>query len=178
VQRCNCGTDDAELRSHSNECQGYNSAGKPINVWDARVLSRFRDLLEWIIDHLGLTLGLLALSVVLLVVSLWASYRYLVSIPSDYFSHSHRPLETWRESHPALRWSILVGKNVLGVVLIILGLIMLFTPGQGILTLLLGVSLADIPGKRSVERRLIRQPQVLRVVNRMRDRAGKPPLTF
>ena len=45
---------------------------------------------------------------------------------------------------------------------------MLFTPGQGILTLLLGISLADIPGKRALEQRMIRQPRILYIVNQLR----------
>jgi hypothetical protein len=55
---------------------------------------------------------------------------------------------------------------------------MIFTPGQGILSLLLGLTLIDIPGKRTLERKIIQRPSVLRVVNHLRARADKPPLEF
>jgi hypothetical protein len=53
---------------------------------------------------------------------------------------------------------------------------MLFLPGQGILTMLIGISMLDFPGKRNIEAKLIGQPTVLGVINGMRKRRGKPPL--
>jgi hypothetical protein len=53
---------------------------------------------------------------------------------------------------------------------------MFFTPGQGILTLLLGMSLVDVPGKQRLMRKLIRRPRVLKVINRLRAKADQPPL--
>jgi hypothetical protein len=64
------------------------------------------------------------------------------------------------------------------VLLIVAGLILSFTPGQGILTLLLGISLPDIPGKQALERKIVQRPPVLKLVNRMRARANQPPLSF
>jgi hypothetical protein len=48
-------------------------------------------------------------------------------------------------------------------------------PGQGVLTILLGVMLLDFPGKRELEAKLVSRPQVYRAVNRLRARYGKPP---
>jgi hypothetical protein len=45
--------------------------------------------------------------------------------------------------HP-VRW---IARNLFGYVLIILGIIQLFVPGQGILTILAGLAIADWPGK-------------------------------
>lgn len=69
-------------------------------------------------------------------------------------------------------------KNLGGVVLVALGLIMAVpgVPGQGLLTALIGLSLLSFPGKRRLERRLIRRPVVLRAINRLRDRFDRPPL--
>ena len=80
--------------------------------------------------------------------------------------------------HPAWRWTLAIAKNLFGALLVVLGVVMIFTPGQGLLALVLGISLLDIPGKRALERRLIQQPKVLGVINRMRARAGRPPLVF
>ncbi len=51
---------------------------------------------------------------------------------------------------------------------------MLFTPGQGILSLLVGVILCDFPGKRRVERKIIERPLVLSTINRIRARYNRP----
>jgi len=48
--------------------------------------------------------------------------------------------------------------------------------GPGVLFILLGLGFIDFPGKRSLERRLLRQPHVLSSVNKMRGRFGKPPI--
>ena len=51
-----------------------------------------------------------------------------------------------------------------------------YLPGQGLLTLLIGLMLTDFPGKYRLEKRLIAQPGVLKAVNWLRARAGHPPL--
>lgn len=43
-------------------------------------------------------------------------------------------------------WRI-IGRNLLGWLLVLAGFIMLFTPGQGLLTMLAGLALADWPGR-------------------------------
>jgi len=53
---------------------------------------------------------------------------------------------------------------------------MFFAPGQGILTLLLGISLMDVPGKQKLERKIVERPAVLKAINKLRARANKPPL--
>jgi hypothetical protein len=94
----------------------------------------------------------------------------------DYFLHPSPPVESWRRRHPALRISTLVIKNVLGVVLLLAGLAMLVLPGQGIITILVAMSLLNFPGKRSLELRIIRQGPVLQAINWIRARAKRPPL--
>jgi len=133
-------------------------------------------VIGWLEDHPAITSGVFLGSIALLIGSLWVGRKFLISIPPDYFTRKHSPLERWRDSHPALRWSLLIAKNALGALLVVLGLIMFLTPGQGILTLLLGITLIDIPGKQALERRIIERPTVAKLVNRMRTRAGQPPL--
>jgi len=62
------------------------------------------------------------------------------------------------------------------LLLVIAGIIMLIGPGQGILTILIGLILMDIPGKRPLEARIIKKPTILAVVNSLRGRYDKPPL--
>lgn len=135
-------------------------------------------IIDWLEEHPAISTGLFVGSIVMLVGSLWVGRWFLITIPPDYFTRVHKPLERWRDSHPALRWSLLIAKNALGALLIFLGLVMFLTPGQGILTLLLGITLVDVPGKQWLERRIVERPTVLRVVNRMRASAGRPSLVF
>jgi hypothetical protein len=101
----------------------------------------------------------------------------VVKMPADYFHHS-RERQFMTESHPALRWSGALAKNAAGVLLVALGVLMVFIPGPGILTILLGVTLLDFPGKRKLELKLISRPEVLKGVNAIRARYGKPPLVL
>ena len=103
----------------------------------------------------------------------------LVRIPATYF-HSSHDRALWVDRHRAVRWSGMLMKNLVGVVLIILGIIMSLpgVPGQGILTILLGLMLLDVPGKRSWEQKLVRRPKVLQTINQLRARFGKPPLVL
>ena len=96
-------------------------------------------------------------------------------MPGDYFARQERV--TWRESSAEPIFAIIIGalKNLLGLLLIILGLIMLVTPGQGILTLLIGLLLMNFPGKFRLERWLVSRPGVLRGLNWLRHRQGHLP---
>ena len=101
----------------------------------------------------------------------------LVRIPPDYF-HGDRPRKLWANRHPAVRFLGLLGKNLLGVVLVALGIVMSLpgVPGQGLLTILLGIMLLDFPGKRSLEHKLVSRPTVLHTINKLRHKFGKPSL--
>ena len=81
-----------------------------------------------------------------------------------------------KDHHPILRLIALGVKNVVGWFLLLGGIAMLVLPGQGLLTILIGVSLMDFPGKRAIERKLVSRPLVLQAINRIRQRFDRPPL--
>ena len=56
------------------------------------------------------------------------------------------------------------------------GIAMLLLPGQGVLTILIGIMLLDFPGKRSLEFWIIRQRGVLKAANWIRRKSNHPPL--
>ena len=120
---------------------------------------------------------LTALSVVFFIGSLIAIPFILVRLPTDFFDT--RVPRRWMENHhPVLRLFGHLVKNVIGAVFLFVGFLMLFLPGQGILTMLIGVTMLDFPGKRKLEARMIGQPAVLNTINNMRQKFGKPPLTI
>jgi hypothetical protein len=71
-----------------------------------------------------------------------------------------------------------IGKNVAGWLLIALGIVLSLpgVPGQGLLTVLLGVMLVDFPGKDRLEQKLLSRPGIINTINRLRGRFGKPAL--
>ncbi len=120
---------------------------------------------------------LAALSIVLFIGTLIAIPFILVRLSADYFDL--RVPRPWMQNHhPVLRVVGHIVKNVIGAVFLFAGFLMLFLPGQGVLTMLIGVSMLDFPGKRKLEAKLISQPAVLSVVNSMRKRRGKPPFVL
>jgi hypothetical protein len=119
--------------------------------------------------------ALTVLSIVFFVGSLIAIPFILVRLPTDFFDI--RVPRPWMEDHhPVLRVLGHLVKNLVGAIFLFAGFLMLFLPGQGILTMLIGISMLDFPGKRKVEAKLIGQPTVLNAINGMREKFGKPPL--
>jgi hypothetical protein len=121
--------------------------------------------------------ALTALSVVFFVGSLIAIPFILVRLPTDFFD-TRIPRRWMEDHHPVLRLLGHVVKNVVGAIFLFAGFLMLFLPGQGILTMLIGITMLDFPGKRKLEARMIGQPAVLNTINNMRQKFGKPPLTI
>jgi hypothetical protein len=99
----------------------------------------------------------------------------LVRVPATYFSESRRRFAV--NAHPVLRWAGLFCKNVIGIVVVAVGLILAIPgiPGPGILIILLGIMLMDFPGKRRLELWVIRHQTVLGALNRLRRQHGKLP---
>ena len=96
-------------------------------------------------------------------------------LPHDYFSRPRRAV--WRDTADEPVFALVLGvfKNLLGALLVLLGLVMLVTPGQGLLTLLVGLLLMNFPGKYQLERWLVLRPGVLRGLNWLRGRSDQAP---
>ena len=135
-------------------------------VWDAITGLTWRSII------IGLVLFVVTFSASLGIVSL-----ILIKLPADYFC-SHYDRQLWAGRAPAVRIVAHIGKNVLGVLLIVLGIIMSLpgVPGQGLLTILLGVMLVDFPGKDRLEQKLLHRPAIRNSINKLRARFGRPPL--
>ncbi len=103
----------------------------------------------------------------------------LVKIPANYFQASHSR-ELWKNRSPAIRTLGMILKNALGLLLVALGIVLSLpgVPGQGLLTILLGIMLLDFPGRRNLEIKLLSRPQVFNTINKLRHKFGKPPLVL
>ena len=103
----------------------------------------------------------------------------LVKLPADHFSKD-RKTQFWAGNSPALNAAKVIGKNLLGVFLVLLGIVLSLpgVPGQGLLTILLGIMLLDFPGRERLEQKLLSKPSIVNTINRLRGRFGKPPLVL
>jgi hypothetical protein len=99
----------------------------------------------------------------------------IIRIPEDYFGASCVDFG-FLPRHPFWKLLFRIGKNLLGVAFVIVGILMLVLPGQGLLTLCLGLIFIDFPGKRKLENGLIRKKSILGVINSIRAKAKRPPL--
>ena len=99
----------------------------------------------------------------------------VVALPEDYFTRS-KP--AGNQGLFALRVFSLIARNVSGVFLLLLGLLLLILPGPGWLTILAGVALVDLPFKRRLEMKILSLPVVRSAVNGLRAKRGKKPLLF
>lgn len=121
----------------------------------------------------------LAIFVVTFVVSLALVSFLVVKLPATYFQESH-DRSFWPERSQFVRWGGIILKNLLGLILVALGILMSLpgVPGQGVLTILLGVMLMDFPGKRRLEYWIVSQPKIFNAINRLRKKFEKPPLVL
>ena len=135
-------------------------------------LSEFVTSLTWQNALVGVAIFVVTFLVNLAIVSF-----ILVKIPADYFTRHHKT-EFWSGPNPALRAAGLIGKNILGVLLLALGIVLSVpgVPGQGLLTILLGIMLLDFPGRRKLELKLLERKEIVKTINRLRQRFDKPPL--
>jgi len=100
----------------------------------------------------GLSLATLIMTFILLPIM-------IMRLPADYFVEARRPRPLSR--HLVLHLLLMALKNLIGLALVILGLVLLFLPGQGLLMSVVGLTVMNYPGKFRLERWLVLRPNVL-----------------
>ena len=133
-------------------------------------------LIDWAAAHQPMLSGLAVLSMITFIGTLVAIPVLVIHIPEDHFLPENRSPISARINHFGLRLLFLVLKNVLGVLFVLAGIAMLVLPGQGLLTILIGIMLMSFPGKYTLQRRIVMQAHIFKAINRMRARAGRPPI--
>ncbi|HEX6188107.1 MAG TPA: hypothetical protein VFZ40_08495 [Pyrinomonadaceae bacterium] len=135
-------------------------------------------LTDWLPELTWRNVGLGALVVVVtFVVATGLVSFVVVKLPATYF-HPDHDREVLKDKHPTIRWAGIIGKNLAGVILVVVGVVMSMPgiPGPGLVTILFGVMLVDFPGKRRLEQKIVSQPRVLKAINDMRQRFGRKPI--
>ena len=132
------------------------------------LLSKYSLLLEW--------LGLLSLMT--FIGSLIAIPVIIARLPANYFIRHWQIVAERRERYPFVGKLTIVFRNGVGFVFLVAGIAMLLLPGQGIITILIGISFMDFPKKHQLVDYLVRRPRVIRVLNWIREKERKPPFEF
>jgi len=101
---------------------------------------------------------------------------FLVQLRPDHFVRN--PSEMSNRRPMALRVLVVMARNLLGLLLVVVGVLLSLpgVPGQGLLTIFVGLLLLDWPGKRRLLLRLVRRPTLRRTIDRLRVRFDRPPL--
>ena len=121
----------------------------------------------FLVRHILLAAGIW---LVLTVGSLAIVLRVVLGLPVDYFERERPTRQPWTLRRLA--------RNVAGLLLIVAGAVLSIpgVPGQGLLTMLIGVLMVDFPRRQKLERFLGRRPGVLGALNHLRQRFDRPPL--
>ncbi len=100
----------------------------------------------------------------------------MIRLPADYFISENK--KSLVETLPfPLNYILLVFKNIVGAILLLYGILLLFIPGQGILTIIAALALMSFPGKRKLIRKVVGKRPVLKGINWIRSKAGKDEMT-
>lgn len=113
-------------------------------------------------------------SVLFFIVGLVGALATVVLLPDDFFINENR--KPFWGTNPIVVLIVFIVRNVVGVAVIIAGVVMLFTPGQGLLTILIGLMLVTIPGKHHLMRSIVGRPAMITAMNKLRARFNRPPL--
>ncbi len=137
-------------------------------------------LFNWISANATLFAWVSTASFFLLCLTVFTTPWLVAQLPQDYFlSKAASSLTTNKPAGEFTAVSLCRGiikfaRNVLGVSIIGLGLILMLTPGPGLVTLVLGFSLCEFSCKQRLLGQWINHPTVFLALNWMRLRHGKP----
>jgi hypothetical protein len=137
-------------------------------------------MIEYLYGYKKLMVWLSSFSILLFLFSLAALPCILAKIPENYFFDLARGTgEKPKQGRASLKGIFLGGaRAVIGTSLVIGGFIMLFIPGQGLLTILAGLMLMDFPGKTRLILLLVGHPGIRKGANWIREKKGVPPFRF
>lgn len=117
-------------------------------------------------------------SVLTFIVSLVAIPWVIARLPKDYFIRHRQVVAVRHERNPALAKVIFLLRNFFGTVFLVGGIFMLVLPGQGIISMVIGISLMDFPKKNQLVDFILTLPRVRKLLNWLRHKQKKPPFEF
>ncbi len=98
-------------------------------------------------------------------------------LDDDFFLHLHEH-KKMEDQHPVIFILLRILRYSFGAILLVAGLLMLFLPGQGLLTIILGISLLDFPGKQKAIDGLLHLHPLQNGLNWIREKGAESPFVF
>ena len=127
---------------------------------------------DWISDYNQIIQWAGIVSVFLLFLSLFLLKYVILRLPEDYF------ITASSISKSPQKIIVRVAKNAVGFLLTICGIILLFTPGQGMITILIGLCLIDLAIVNQFKKKIINNSQVQKALNWIRTKKSVKPFNF
>lgn len=133
-------------------------------------------IMNWLASNQEIVVWVATISFIAFIASLLMMPWVLVRLPADYFLvNDSASLVTRRSIKQLLVFAL---KNIVGVLLLVLGILMLFLPGPGLLAILIGLVLMNLPGKKRFIAKLLQTPTILVPINRLRESKGRAPFVI
>lgn len=129
---------------------------------------------NWLTHYSIWVVALSSFSLISLILSIACLPTLIARLRSDHFFNQRKTVR-WDDPRHLLFFGL---KNLIGLTLFLVGLLLLFLPGQGLLTILIGLMLMNYPGKSRREHKIVRMPGVLASLNWARGRYNETPLTL
>lgn len=123
------------------------------------------ELMKILEDNAALSI---TISIVLFVASLLFVVYWLVQVPADYFVSEH----STNKSGPELL------RSVLGFILVVMGVLMLVLPGQGVVTMVIGFLMIDTKWSKKYAEKILKKKNVKRTINNLRKKFRREEMQF
>ena len=131
---------------------------------------------DWISDYNQIIQCAGIVSVFLFFLSLFLLRYVILRLPEDYFI---KVSSISKSNSKSLKKIIVrIAKNALGFLLTICGIILLFTPGQGMITILIGLCLIDLAIVNQFKKKIINNSKVQKALNWIRTKKSVKPFNF
>lgn len=137
----------------------------------------FEFMISWVFQYQEVFVWIGLLSFLTFLLGLLLVPFVIMRLPEDYFLF-HKINGQASIGFGGASILFLVLKNFIGGVLLCLGFLMLFLPGPGLMVVVIGLALLDIPGKRRMLGCVLRIAGIRTVINGLRVRRGRPALKF
>ena len=116
---------------------------------------------------------MLSLAAFLFSILLFSMFIYWA--PADIFLKPRTLAYSVRTKGAVFGYGYFILKNAFGGLQLLAGVVMLFTPGQGVLTIFMGLALVDFPRKQRLLLHLASKPSVKKALYRLRVKVKKEP---
>lgn len=150
----------------------FSSCWHTVSGWFIYLWKFISPILHFLNEY-KLLLVIISVSSVLL--SIIGCVALITFLPSDYFTESKQGKHI---NNLFLRIVVSISKNLIGVILVIMGILLSVPgiPGQGLLTIFAGIILSDFPGKKRLARKIIKIKAVNSSANQIRITFNRSPL--